>query len=102
MYKEEKRQCANDTCRKDFYAKVYNATYCSSECRRIVTNKKLLEKYYENKKRATIKRICKTKSCKTVLSRYNKETICEQCKKERFIKRLVSWGYNEEELRKEV
>jgi hypothetical protein len=48
------------------------------------------------------KRVCKTSKCSTVLSRYNKEDICEQCKGERFIKRLVSWGYDEEKLRKEV
>lgn len=67
-----------------------------------MTNKKLLEKYYEGKKKKNTKRICKTDSCGTVLSRYNKENICEQCKHERFIKRLVSWGYDEEKLRKEV
>ena len=102
MYKEENRECANDECRKVFVAKVYNATYCGADCRRIVTNKKLLEKYYEDKKRIKTKRVCSTKTCSTILSRYNKENICEQCKKERFIQRLISWGYDEQALRKEV
>jgi hypothetical protein len=102
MHKEEDRECSNQECKKMFSAKVYNATYCSPECRRIVTNKKLLEKYYENKERKNSKRVCKTNDCSTILSRYNKESICEQCKKERFIKRLVSWGYDEQKLRKEV
>ena len=102
MYKEEKRKCSNEDCKKEFIAKVYNATYCSVECRRVVTNKKLLEKYYQNKDNMSKKRVCKTSKCSTVLSRYNKEDICEQCKGERFIKRLVSWGYDEEKLRKEV
>jgi hypothetical protein len=79
MYKQEKRECRNEECKKEFIAKVYNAAYCSVECRRLITNKKLLDKYYQNK-----------------------ENICEQCKGERFIKRLVSWGYDEEKLRKEV
>lgn len=102
MFKEEERVCSNTECGSKFIAKVYNAIYCSSECRRIVTNKKLLEKYYETKEKRNKKRVCKTAACKTVLSKYNKENICEQCKKERYIKRLVSWGYDEEKLRKEV
>jgi predicted Ser/Thr protein kinase len=102
LFKEEHRVCANELCKKHFAAKVYNAIYCGTDCRRIVTNKKLLEKYYELKENKNKKRICKSKDCLTVLSRYNKEIICEQCKNERFIKRLVSWGYDEEKLRKEV
>jgi hypothetical protein len=102
MFKEENRLCQNTDCSKEFSAKVYNAIYCSAECRRLITNKKLLDKYYENKANKSKKRVCKTNSCGTVLSKYNKENICEQCKKERYIKRLVSWGYDEEKLRKEV
>jgi hypothetical protein len=102
MFREEPRICGNDKCNNVFVAKVYNALYCSVECRRLVTNKKLLEKYYETKENKHKKRVCKTKLCTTILSSYNKESICEQCKKERYIKRLVSWGYDEEKLRKEV
>lgn len=102
MFKEENRICANKDCKQGFIAKVYNALYCSVECRRIVTNRKLLSQYYENKNNKNTKRKCINNNCTTVLSRYNKETICEQCKGERYIKRLVSWGYDEEELRKEV
>lgn len=102
MFKEESRICANDDCKKEFIAKVYNATYCGAECRRLITNKKLLDNYHEKKRNKHKKRICKTKDCNTILSTYNKENICEQCKKERYIKRLVSWGYDEEKLRKEV
>lgn len=102
MFKEEIRICINEDCKKEFTAKVYNATYCSVECRRIITNKKLLEKYYETKSNMKTKRICKTKDCTTILSKYNKENICELCKKERYIKRLVSWGYDEAKLRKEL
>jgi CTP synthase (UTP-ammonia lyase) len=95
------RVCANEDCLKTFVAKSYNAIYCGAECRKICTNKKLLEKYYENKALRTKKRVCKTSQCTTILSIYNKENICERCKKERYIQRLVSWGWSEEELRKE-
>lgn len=101
MFIEEERTCANSDCLNKFVAKVYNTIYCSAECRKIVTNKKLLQNYYEKKKNRQTKRICKTDGCGTILSRYNDEKICERCKKERFIKRLVSWGWDEEKLRKE-
>jgi hypothetical protein len=102
MFIEEERTCANVECKNKFTAKVYNTIYCSPECRKIVTNKKLLQNYYEKKRNKQIKRICKTEDCDTILSRYNEEKICEACKKERFIKRLVSWGWDENKLRKEV
>ena len=47
------------------------------------------------------KRICKTPNCNTILSRYNKEKICENCKRERYIKRLMSWGWSEKQARGE-
>lgn len=102
MFTEEKRICANQDCQQSFIAKVYNTIYCSSECRKIVTNKKLLENYHRKKENKNKKRECKTKDCKTVLSKYNQEDICEQCKSERFIQRLVGWGWDEKKLRSEL
>lgn len=102
MFNEENRICSNKECLKEFIAKVYNAMYCSADCRKVVTNKKLLDTYYEKKSNKNKKRICKTKICTTILSSYNKEDICESCKNERFIKRLVSWGWDESKLRKDV
>lgn len=99
---KEKRICKNSKCKKKFLAKVYNSIYCSAECRRTVTNAKLLANYYEKKKNKNKKRICKTLNCTTVLNRYNKENICELCKQERYIKRLTSWGWNESKLREEL
>lgn len=101
MYKKEKKKCSNPECKKIFIAKVYNAIYCSPECRRIVTNKNLLAAYYEKKSNKDKKRICKTDGCGTVLSRYNKEKICEGCKRERYVKRLMSWGWSEKHARGE-
>ena len=80
-------------------AKVYNSIYCSAECRKIITNKKLLANYYEKKANKNKKRICKTKTCTVVLSVYNKELICEKCKRERFVQRLVGWGWDETKVR---
>jgi hypothetical protein len=100
LFKE--RECSNPECSKKFIPKTYNGVYCSVECRKFATNKKLLEKYYINKENKTKKRICATPSCSTVLSRYNKEKICEQCKTERYIARLVSWGWDEKKLREEM
>ena len=93
--------CKNPDCSNTFVPKTYNAIYCSPECRRVITNKKLLDKYYENKERKNSKRTCKTKDCSTILSSYNKEDICERCKRERYIARLVSWGWDEKGLRDE-
>ena len=93
--------CKNEECKKIFIPKTYNAIFCSADCRRVVTNKKLLENYYKKKEKKNTKRVCETKKCTTVLSRYNKEDICERCKRERYIKRLVGWGWDEEKLRDE-
>ena len=100
LFKE--RICINEECSRVFLPKTYNGVYCSVECRKLVTNKKLLEKYYTAKSNRTKKRICNTKNCSTVLSIYNKEKICERCKTERFILRLVSWGWDETKLREEM
>jgi len=97
--KYEKRICSNSECKKKFQAKVYNAIYCSQECRRIVTNQNLLKNYYEKKKNKNKKRICKTKNCTTILSSYNKENICELCKQKRFADRLISWGWDVSEVK---
>ena len=59
-----------------------------------------IEIYYEKKANKNKKRICKTKTCTATLSIYNKENICEQCKRKRFVNRLVSWGWSEENARR--
>lgn len=96
---DRKIVCKNSECGKIFAPKTYNSIYCSPECRKKVTNKKLLEKYHSNKKLFSKKRICRTNNCSTILSRYNKENICERCKEERLVKRLMQWGWSEERAR---
>ena len=95
------RNCANPECNKAFLPKVYNAIYCSAECRKIITNQKVLQRYYDKKARLNSKRICKTKKCSTILSRYNEEDICERCKRERYVQRLVGWGWSEAKVRRQ-
>ncbi len=98
----ESKICANEKCSNEFVPRVYNAIYCSTSCRRIVTNRRILERYHANKEIYSKKRICESRKCKIILSRYNKENICESCKRERFIQRLVGWGWDERKLRDDM
>ena len=70
--------CARTECGKGFTKTTHNQKYCSNECCRIETNRKIMEKYHE---RAAIKRgkkrVCS--SCGTALSRYNEGKICGGC-----------------------
>ena len=77
--------CANVECAIDFNAKTHNQKYCSDECCRVATNKRIMDKYYEKKaiKKGAI-RNCK--KCKAQLSRYNLDVICSSCEKESYKK----------------
>ena len=90
-------------CGASFQPKAHNGKYCSVGCRKVATNKKVLDRYYENKDRLSGKnsKVCRRRGCKTILSRYNKEDICEAHKIDRFVKRLGRWGWDEEQLRRE-
>jgi hypothetical protein len=73
-------KCANKDCAKDFEPKTHNQKYCSDDCCRVATNKKIMEKYYEKKAiRSGSKRYCK--KCSSRLSRYNQLSICSKCEK---------------------
>jgi hypothetical protein len=74
--------CANKDCAKDFEAKTHNQKYCTDECCRVATNKRIMEKYYEKKaiKNGSV-RLCN--KCKAKLSRYNTDLICAACEKKR-------------------
>lgn len=72
--------CANKECAKIFDAKTHNQKYCSDNCCRIATNRRIMEKYYEKKAiRNGAFRAC-TK-CGISLSRYNINTVCSVCEK---------------------
>jgi len=70
--------CANKECSKEFEAKTHNQKYCTEECCRIATNRRIMEKYYEKKAiRNGALRVCK--KCHTKLSRYNETSLCVSC-----------------------
>jgi hypothetical protein len=72
--------CLNSECGISFDAKTHNQKYCSDECCRVATNKRIMEKYYEKKAiKNGAPRKCKT--CAGLLSRYNSENICAKCVK---------------------
>jgi hypothetical protein len=69
------KQCAN--CSVEFESSKKNQKYCNPACCRLATNKKIMNKYYENKKRLSgEKRYCK---CGQLLSRYNENKKCFVC-----------------------
>lgn len=70
--------CAREDCAKEFTAKTHNQKYCSDECCRIATNKRIMEKYYERKAiKSGSARFCS--GCKSKLSRYNYSSKCYAC-----------------------
>jgi len=80
-------------CKKQFEFKTHNQKYCSPECCRKSTNKKIMKKYYEKKEILSgKKRICE---CGAVLSRYNMETLCNLCQ-------LKSNENEKEKIKKEL
>ena len=99
------RQCANPECNNIFEPLVHNAIYCGDACRKLITNQKVLDKYYEKKEQKanmlSQKRVCAHTGCDTVLSIYNDETICESHKTARLIDRLSGWGWDLDSLNEE-
>lgn len=77
--------CANKECSLEFVSKTHNQKYCSDECCRIATNKRIMDKYYEKKaiKKGALRHCRK---CKSALSRYNSEDICSSCNKTNYSK----------------
>lgn len=83
--------CAREDCGVPFVKKTHNQIYHDDECCRIATNERIMERYYEKKrKRGGEKRYCKGKACDTVLSRYNDGDLCSMCERgprvERFLR----------------
>lgn len=74
------RVCAHTECGKPFEAKTHNQRYCSDECCRLATNKRIMDRYYERKaRRKGGFRECATTTCQTRLNRYNDSEICGLC-----------------------
>lgn len=70
--------CANDGCDVAFQKKTHNQKYCSDKCCREATNRKIMERYYENKRlRSGAPRECT--QCSATLSKYNLGKVCASC-----------------------
>src|SRR6185436_1734852 len=65
-------------CGESFIKRRPNMIYCKKECCNAATNKKLIERYHENKqRRREINRVCI--KCDSRLSRYNQDDVCHSC-----------------------
>lgn len=68
-------------CGNNFEFKTHNQKYCSSQCCRIATNKRIMEKYYAKKARLSGKeRLCE---CGCRLSMYSPDSICTLCQQQK-------------------
>lgn len=73
-------KCAFDECGKSFEPNRHNQKYCSSDCCKQATNKRVRSKYYETRQRLQgKKRVCARQSCNTILSRYTEDDVCGKC-----------------------
>lgn len=75
--------CANEGCNTEYLPKTHNQKYCTDECCRLATNRRIMEKYYEKRDQRQGKpRFCKA-GCGARLSRYNDAQVCSPCKEKR-------------------
>jgi len=90
-------------CDKDFYQNSSKQIYCSAECRKDASKKKIIERYAVQKVK---KRVGKEKKCAggcgTYLSIYNDVGMCDNClinkkKLNTFIKELKDYFDYEKE-----
>ena len=89
--------CAREGCEETFAKAVHNQRFCSKECCRIYTNARILAAYHAKKKKKVTGRVCKSKTCETLLSRYNPEDHCANCSTKSKRKQLESWGWDIDE-----
>lgn len=83
---EEILKCAYEECNNTFVKTTHNQKYCSDECCRIATNKKLKQQYYEKKARLAGKEFrCANRGCNQILNRYTTDKICESCKAKKVV-----------------
>lgn len=71
--------CAREDCGITFQPKTHNQKYHDSECCRVATNRRIMQKYYDRQaQRLGKERYCI--SCGTTrLSRYNDTQVCGPC-----------------------
>lgn len=77
--RNEEAVCDREGCEISYIKKTHNQRYCSDECCRLATNKRIMEKYYAKRDQ----RLGKTRFCTvcgvTKLSRYNDGMVCASC-----------------------
>lgn len=76
--------CANIECGKTRERSTHNQRYCDSECCRVATNRRIKEKYHENKVRMG-DRDRRCDRCGTKMSMYNMDYTCGPCQQNIFI-----------------
>ena len=64
-------------CDESFVSNVSYQIYCSPECRTEATKEKIVQRYKVNRRNNRKERKCK--SCGTLLSIYNDDTLCSNC-----------------------
>lgn len=87
--------CENEGCENKFFQSAHNQKFCSPECLRESTNRRVREKYRDDKDRLKGKeRLCSR--CSTKLSRYNTDSTCNLCKSSRQaqLKREIIGSFN--------
>lgn len=75
---DESLTCDRPECDGTFVKKTHNQKYCSPECCRVETNRKIMEKYHAKQAiKKGLERRCS--KCNNKLSRYNEDSICGGC-----------------------
>lgn len=73
-------ECSRTDCNVVItHRKTFNQKYCSDECCRIQTNRRIMEKYYAKKDQRQGKTRYCIKCNETKLSRYNDGKVCSSC-----------------------
>lgn len=75
------RVCANEDCNNTYVQTAHNKIYCSDECCKKATNKKIMEKYYAKKHRRS-GALIECDRCSAALSRYSDDHLCAACRSE--------------------
>lgn len=86
--------CDREECDVEFVKAVHNQRFCSKECTRIFTNARILAAYHAKKNKEMRGRVCREKSCKTLLSRYNEDDYCALCARKNKETQLENWGWD--------
>lgn len=91
-------ECRLVSCFNLFQKRVHNQSFCGRECCRIYTNARILAAYHSKKNKVTTGRVCKSKDCTTLLSRYNEDEYCSSCQQKQYKSKMEGWGWQLDEF----